>query len=56
MKLYNNTGEILLGVLENAISATVEEERNGNFELIVSYPINDDLYFRGRKYNSGKCK
>ena len=44
MKLYNNTGEILLGVLENAISATVEEERNGNFELIVSYPINDDLY------------
>lgn len=44
MELYNNTGEILLGILGNAISATVEEERNGNFELIVSYPISDDLY------------
>jgi phage minor structural protein len=44
MKLYNNTGERLLGNLENAISATVEEERNGNFELILSYPIDDDLH------------
>ena len=51
MKLYNNTGEILLGILENVISATVEEERNGNFELIVSYPINDDLYLSLEKEN-----
>src|SRR5699024_3213561 len=34
-----------LGVLSDAISALVEEERNGQFQLIMKYPI-DGINFK----------
>ena len=45
IKLYDKTGNNLIGNLaNNCIECVVEEERNGLFELIMTYPVVDNLY------------
>lgn len=42
--LYDKTGTIKLGELNNCIECLVEEERNGLFEVSLIYPTNDTLF------------
>lgn len=51
IKLYDKSGNNLIGNLDNCLECTVEEEINGNFELIMIYPIVDDLYTSLEKEN-----
>lgn len=44
VKIYDKTGDNLIGDLYNCLECKVEEERNGNFELTMIYPIVDDMY------------
>lgn len=44
ISLYDKTGKVKLGELVNCIDCYVEEERNGLFELNLSYPISDNLH------------
>ena len=43
-KVYDKTGTILLGELENCIQCFTEEERNGSFTVTLTYPITDGLH------------
>ena len=51
LKLYNKTGNNLIGNLDNCIECVVEEERNGIFELIMTYPVVDAIYNSLEKEN-----
>lgn len=42
--LYDKTGNVKLGELNNCIECLVEEERNGMFELSLIYPTTDTLF------------
>ena len=42
--LYDKTGTVKLGELNNCIECLVEEERNGLFELSLIYPTSDTLF------------
>ena len=50
IKLYSKN-ESFIGNLENCIECVVEEERNGLFELILTYPVIGDLYLSLEKEN-----
>lgn len=41
--LYDKTGTIKIGVLNDCIECLVEEERNGIFELTMVYPANSSI-------------
>ena len=52
IKLYDKTGNNLIGNLaNNCIECVVEEERNGLFELIMTYPVVDAIYNSLEKEN-----
>lgn len=42
--LYDKTGNVKIGNLDNCIECFVEEERNGLFELNLIYPATDTLF------------
>lgn len=56
IKLYDKTGETLLGILDNCISCKVEEVRNGIFEARLIYPAMRTISNDFVKENIVVCK
>ena len=51
IELYDKTGSVKLGDLVDCLDCLVEEERNGLFELSLSYPISSELCLQLKEEN-----
>lgn len=56
IKVYNKDGSELIGSLTQVVSCEAEEERNGLFEVVLTSPLTEPLFFSLAKENIIVCK
>lgn len=56
IKIYNKDGSELIGSLTQVVSCEVEEERNGLYEVVLTSPLTEPLFFSLAKENIIVCK
>lgn len=56
IKLYNKDGSTLIGSLTQVVSCEAEEERNGLYEVVLTSPLTEPLFFSLAKENIIVCK